>query len=134
MTSPLQRLAERLIQPGPVAASCWASVATISSSFARKGTTCGFTCETIKWFTLNISANRVIGRSLSTEPSIQVASGFGSQGTSWPVFGSLAKSEAFLYTSGTEQDVHLSGISTRTKRSLVATYTADQIMTFGAVM
>lgn len=32
--------------------------------WCKKGTTCGLTCETMKWFTLNISEIRAMGRSL----------------------------------------------------------------------
>lgn len=48
-----------------------------------------------------------MGKSLSTEPSIQPSVGVGFQGTSFPVFGSLAISEAAEKTSGTEQEAHL---------------------------
>lgn len=66
----------------------------------------------MKWFTLNISANRVIGRSLSTEPSIQCC-GEGFQGTSFPVLGSFASSEAAVNTKGTEQDAALRELATK---------------------
>ena len=63
------------------------------SSLTRKGTTCGLTWDTMKWLTLNISASRVMGISLSTEPSIHRC-GEGFHGTASPVLGSLARSEA----------------------------------------
>lgn len=57
--------------PAVMAAEEWyASDVMESSSLTRKGTTCGFTWETIKWLTLKSSASLVIGRSLSTDPSI----------------------------------------------------------------
>jgi hypothetical protein len=70
----------------------------------------------MKWLTLNISASRVIGKSLSTDPSIQRGEGF--QGTNSLVFGSFARSEAGENMRGTEHDAA----------------TADQMMTLGAVM
>lgn len=81
------------------------------SSERKKGVTCGLTCDTMKWLTLNISARRAIGRSLSTEPSIQrcaVRDGDGPfQGTLSPVVGSLARIEEGVNTKGTEQEVAL---------------------------
>ena len=67
-----------------------ASSAIRFSSFMTKGTTCGLTCDTMKWLTLNISASLVIGMSLSTEPSIHRC-GEGFHGTASPVLGSLAR-------------------------------------------
>lgn len=69
----------------------------------------------MKWFTLNISESRDMGRSLSTLPSIQRC-GDGSQGVGRPVCGSFAKSEVEVKRKGTEQDAA----------------TADQMRTFGA--
>lgn len=89
-----------------VVVDCCASCATISSSLTRKGTTWGLTCDTMKWLTLNISANLVIGISLSTEPSIHRC-GEGFQGTASPVLGSLAKREAAEKMRGTEHDAAL---------------------------
>jgi hypothetical protein len=54
-----------------------------------------------------------MGRSLSTEPSIQPALGVGFHGTSFPVFGSLASKEAGEKTNGTEHDAHLMNVSKR---------------------
>lgn len=87
----------------------------------------------MKWLTLNISAKRVIGRSLSTEPSIQPA-GDEFQGTASPVRGSFARSGAGEKTRGTLQLAALHCVSQR-RDSIVATrtYTADQMSTFGAV-
>lgn len=89
----------------------------------------------MKWLTLNISARRVMGRSLSTDPSIHLASGSASQGTSFPVLRSLAISSDWAYTSGTEHEVQLLLLArwyNQTRTEL--TYTADHIITFGAVM
>ena len=80
-----------------------------SSSLMRKGTTCGLTCDTMKWLTLNISASRVMGISLSTEPSIHRC-GEGFHGTASPVLGSLARSEAAVKIHGTEQDAALGNV------------------------
>lgn len=48
-----------------------------------------------------------MGRSLSTEPSIQPSLGEGFHGTSFPVVRSLVKSDAAENTNGTEHDAHL---------------------------
>lgn len=82
----------------------------------RKGTTYGFTCETMKWFTLNISARLAIGRSLSTHLSIQ-RSCMWFQGECSPVAGFLARRCAEK-RKGMEQEAA----------------TADQISTLGLVM
>jgi hypothetical protein len=60
----------------------------------------------MKWFTLKSSASRVIGRSLSTDPSIQ-RWGDGFHGTASPVFGSFAKSDAAEKIKGTEHEAAL---------------------------
>jgi hypothetical protein len=52
-----------------------------------------------------------MGRSLSTEPSIQLASDVWFHGTAFPVLGSLAKIEAAEKRNGTEQDAQLKIIS-----------------------
>lgn len=76
-----------------------------------------------------------MGRSLSTEPSIQPSFGVGSQGTSRPVFPSLAMRDAAEKTNGTEHDAHLLLLVCHVSgnQSLDGTHTADQIITSGAV-
>lgn len=78
-----------------------------------------------------------MGRSLSTEPSIQRC-GEGFQGTASPVFGSLARIVAAEKTRGTEHEAALridqyEGILAN-KTVSIDTHTADQIKTLGAVM
>ena len=74
-----------------------------------------------------------MGMSLSTDPSIHRC-GDGSQGTASPVLGSLASSDAAVYTNGTEHEAalrYVSELGADDKRR--STYTADQMRTLGAV-